>query len=394
MGRRGTEPLFWNQFPCGPLEVQKPVKGTATGGGGSMAGFADTWTHMFDFDFFRGISPLQKSMKSNTVARLRINQGIRMDGHTPVKRKWWRHGAVGIQQSRGVKSKELAMTEPTWRRTKLEVAWLERSGWRGECDVVGMCPIWYAETIRYRNKQKGKEAQRNSRYACSVSSRLRATRGELQESPSLKTEAMVKSKISHPDLLSEHIHEPPGVKQDRCVALVKRYQGMLAQAFRRCMTERQLFNVQNDYRREFSWVVDAANKVRGRWRGGSHEGKEPAGKPKAHTARSPLGSWNTPSFWGVPTFNEAHILNNILTSRALLIDLVPFFVRRDMQEALSFLCDMLVLHPFTSLFVLCACFPLARFLPDWGAAIVSIGLAMPLVVVLMGLVVGATSRRK
>ncbi|KAH9024006.1 hypothetical protein EDB83DRAFT_2428600 [Lactarius deliciosus] len=55
---------------------------------------------------------------------------------------------------------------------------------------------------------------------------------------------------------------------------------------------------------------------------------------------------------------------------------------------------MLVFHPFTSLFVLCACFPLARFLPDWGAAIVSIGLAMPLVVILMGLVVGATSRRK
>ncbi|KAH9024001.1 hypothetical protein EDB83DRAFT_2428518 [Lactarius deliciosus] len=55
---------------------------------------------------------------------------------------------------------------------------------------------------------------------------------------------------------------------------------------------------------------------------------------------------------------------------------------------------MLVVHPLISLFVLCACFPLARFLPDWGAAIVSIGLALPLVLILMGLVVGATSRRK
>ncbi|KAH9052620.1 hypothetical protein EDB87DRAFT_422945 [Lactarius vividus] len=61
---------------------------------------------------------------------------------------------------------------------------------------------------------------------------------------------------------------------------------------------------------------------------------------------------------------------------------------------LSFLCDMLVLHPFTSLFVLCACFPLARFLPDWGAAIVSIALALPLVVIFMGLVIGATTSRR
>ncbi|KAH8977142.1 hypothetical protein EDB86DRAFT_2838317 [Lactarius hatsudake] len=96
--------------------------------------------------------------------------------------------------------------------------------------------VAYPETIRYRSKQKGKEAQRNSR--------LRATRGELQESPSLKTEAMHccylqphNRKISHPDLSLEHIHEPPSVKQDRRVALVKRYQGMLAQAFRRCMSE-------------------------------------------------------------------------------------------------------------------------------------------------------------
>ncbi|KAH9025696.1 hypothetical protein EDB83DRAFT_2555375 [Lactarius deliciosus] len=45
------------------------------------------------------------------------------DGHTAVKRKWWRHGVVGIQQSRGVKSKELVMTEQTWRGSK--------RGWRG-----------------------------------------------------------------------------------------------------------------------------------------------------------------------------------------------------------------------------------------------------------------------
>ncbi|KAH9025704.1 hypothetical protein EDB83DRAFT_2426268 [Lactarius deliciosus] len=55
---------------------------------------------------------------------------------------------------------------------------------------------------------------------------------------------------------------------------------------------------------------------------------------------------------------------------------------------------MLVVHPLISLFVLCACFPLAHFLPDWGAAIISISLALPLVVILMRLVVGTTSRRK
>ncbi|KAH9164445.1 hypothetical protein EDB89DRAFT_2017206 [Lactarius sanguifluus] len=59
-------------------------------------------------------------------------------------------------------------------------------------------------------------------------------------------------KISHPDLSLEHIHGLPSVKKDRRVALVKRYQGMLAQAFRHCMTEREEF------------------QVRGRRRGGSN----------------------------------------------------------------------------------------------------------------------------
>lgn len=46
--------------------------------------------------------------------------------------------------------------------------------------------------------------------------------------------------------------------------------------------------------------------------------------------------------------------------------------------ALSVLCNVLVHHPFISLFFLCACFVLARYLPDWGSAIVSIALALPI----------------
>ncbi|KAH9164444.1 hypothetical protein EDB89DRAFT_416045 [Lactarius sanguifluus] len=74
-------------------------------------------------------------------------------------------------------------------------------------------------------------------------------------------------------------------------------------------------------------------------------------------------------------------------------DLVPIFVR-GVTWAPSFLCDALVCHPFISIFLLGACFPLARYLPDWGTAIISIGLTFPVVVILMGLVVGATSKRK
>ncbi|KAN0133087.1 hypothetical protein V8E53_009117 [Lactarius tabidus] len=61
--------------------------------------------------------------------------------------------------------------------------------------------------------------------------------------------------------------------------------------------------------------------------------------------------------------------------------------------ALSALCNVLVLHPFISLLFLCACFVLARYLPDWGAAIVSIALALPVVIICMGLVVRATLGR-
>ncbi|KAH9010110.1 hypothetical protein EDB84DRAFT_1445947 [Lactarius hengduanensis] len=142
-----------------------------------------------------------------------------------------------------------------------------------------MCPIWYAETIQYRNKQKGKEAQRNSRYACSVSSRLRATRGEpariAKPQDGGDGEVVGMASVAHVRVASKALLLPPASQQKN------KPSGLI-----------------NDYRREFSWVVDAANKVRGRWRGGSHEGKEPAGKPKAHTARSPLGSWNTPELLG------------------------------------------------------------------------------------------------
>ena len=57
---------------------------------------------------------------------------------------------------------------------------------------------------------------------------------------------------------------------------------------------------------------------------------------------------------------------------------------------LAFLCKMLARHPFISLLLLCVCFVLARYLPDWGAAIVSIGLALPVVIISIGLVVRAT----
>lgn len=61
--------------------------------------------------------------------------------------------------------------------------------------------------------------------------------------------------------------------------------------------------------------------------------------------------------------------------------------------ALSFLCNALAFHPFISLLLLCVCFVLARYLPDWGAAIVSVGLALPVVIIFMGLVVRATVGR-
>ncbi|KAI9449060.1 hypothetical protein BJY52DRAFT_1309044 [Lactarius psammicola] len=61
--------------------------------------------------------------------------------------------------------------------------------------------------------------------------------------------------------------------------------------------------------------------------------------------------------------------------------------------ALSFFRDMLVVHPFISLFLLCVCLMLARFLPVRGVAIISIGLTFPVVIIFMGLVVKATSGR-
>ncbi|KAI9449871.1 hypothetical protein BJY52DRAFT_1305871 [Lactarius psammicola] len=62
-------------------------------------------------------------------------------------------------------------------------------------------------------------------------------------------------------------------------------------------------------------------------------------------------------------------------------------------RAPSFFRDMLVVHPFISLFLLCVCLMLARFLPVWGAAVVSIGFTSPVVVIFMGLVVRASSGR-
>ncbi|KAN0132464.1 hypothetical protein V8E53_009723 [Lactarius tabidus] len=70
---------------------------------------------------------------------------------------------------------------------------------------------------------------------------------------------------------------------------------------------------------------------------------------------------------------------------------IYFFSRA--EWALSFLCDMLVLHPFISLFLIGACLVLARYLPNWGTAIVSIGLTVPAVIIFMNLLVRATSRR-
>ncbi|KAI9449059.1 hypothetical protein BJY52DRAFT_1309038 [Lactarius psammicola] len=81
------------------------------------------------------------------------------------------------------------------------------------------------------------------------------------------------------------------------------------------------------------------------------------------------------------------------------VDLAPAFGSfakfffRGVVWALSFLCDILVFHPFISLFLLCVCLRLARFLPVWGAAVVSIGLTFPIVIIFVGLVVRATSGR-
>ncbi|KAH9025690.1 hypothetical protein EDB83DRAFT_2319854 [Lactarius deliciosus] len=241
--------------------------------------------------------------------------------------------------------------------------------------------------------------------------------------------------ISHPDLSLEHIHEPPGVKQDRRVALVKRYQGMLAQAFRRCMsemsrtiiaenslggsgtaerweprTERAYRKAQGAYGKESIGFVDHTELLEvetGRYSQdcvvcyansnvfhipvvlSMNEELRPGGSSRARIPYLHLGS--------SPARCESS-LGVVLMVVWIGDRCCGLFggsgPAGDMQEALAFLCDMLVFHPFTSLFVLCACFPLARFLPDWGAAVVSIGLAMPLVVILMGLVVGATSRRK
>jgi hypothetical protein len=54
---------------------------------------------------------------------------------------------------------------------------------------------------------------------------------------------------------------------------------------------------------------------------------------------------------------------------------------------------MFVLHPFFSLFLIGVSLLLARYLPNWGTTIVSIGLAVPIVIIFMGLLVRATSRR-
>ena len=68
-------------------------------------------------------------------------------------------------------------------------------------------------------------------------------------------------------------------------------------------------------------------------------------------------------------------------------------VVRVLAATLAFLRDMLVFHPFISLFLLGVCLRLARYLPVWGAAIVSIGLTLPTVIIVMGFIVRATSGR-
>jgi len=70
---------------------------------------------------------------------------------------------------------------------------------------------------------------------------------------------------------------------------------------------------------------------------------------------------------------------------------IYFFSRA--EWALSFLCDILVLYPFISLFLIGACLLLARYLPNWGTAIVSISLTIPVVIIFMTLLVRATSGR-
>jgi len=63
------------------------------------------------------------------------------------------------------------------------------------------------------------------------------------------------------------------------------------------------------------------------------------------------------------------------------------------EWALSFFCDMLVLHPLISLFLIGVCLVLARYLPNWGTAVVSISLTSPVLIIFMSLVVRATSGR-
>ncbi|KAF8267738.1 hypothetical protein EI94DRAFT_1729724 [Lactarius quietus] len=85
--------------------------------------------------------------------------------------------------------------------------------------------------------------------------------------------------------------------------------------------------------------------------------------------------------------------------RFFRVDLAPAFGHSAknflmrVASAMAFVCDILVFHPFISLFVICVCLLLARYLPEWGVAVVSIGLTLPVVIIFMGLVVRATSRR-
>ncbi|KAI9437974.1 hypothetical protein H4582DRAFT_2057483 [Lactarius indigo] len=117
-----------------------------------------------------------------------------------------------------------------------------------------------------------------------------------------------------------------GAEQDRRVALARRRQGMLAQAFHRCMTGGQRFNVQNDCSRELFWGVDAVNEVNF-WSRLSCKNEE-------SVRFSILGCLEL-SHTGWPHCTEAWFFPT---------DLVPIFVRGVMWAVvwtLSFLCDIL-----------------------------------------------------
>ena len=104
--------------------------------------------------------------------------------------------------------------------------------------------------------------------------------------------------------------------------------------------------------------------------------------------------------WLLPSLSARYLFGRGEYTDPLLLILVLYLrgtntrtVVRALAVALSFLCDMLVFHPLISLLLLGVCLRLARYLPVWGAAIVSIGLTLPIVIIFVGFIVRATSGR-